>query len=72
MTAVCDIAELPTETALRSWADEHGVPVRYLGPTLEARAVYAATVGTTTRVAVSKHRDPYPLPLIWHSPLEEL
>ncbi|MDT0327382.1 hypothetical protein [Nocardiopsis lambiniae] len=72
MRRVCDIREFPSIRTLGFWAHDHDVPLRYLGPTLEGRAVYAATHGCTTRVAVTSGRDPHPLPLVWRSPLEVL
>ncbi|WP_306370180.1 hypothetical protein [Nocardiopsis sp. CC223A] len=72
MRRVCDIREFPSIQTLGFWAHTHQVPLRYLGPTLEGRAVYAATHGHTTRVAITSGRDPHPLPLIWRSPLEVL
>ncbi|MDE3724392.1 hypothetical protein PWG71_23620 [Nocardiopsis sp. N85] len=72
MRRICDIREFPSIQTLGFWANVHRVPLRYLGPTLEGRAVYAATHGTATRVAVTSGRDPHPLPLVWRSPLEVL
>lgn len=72
MTAVCDIRELPGMTALNAWAREHEATVRYLGPTLESKPLYAATRGAVTRVARGRRRDPHALPLVWTSPLERL
>lgn len=72
MTRVCDIRQLPTMDALTTWAAEHRARVRYLGPNLEGHAVYGATRGHVTRVAVEDERDPHPGPLVWQSPLEDL
>ncbi|MDE3722726.1 hypothetical protein PWG71_15160 [Nocardiopsis sp. N85] len=72
MNRVCDIRRLSSIQALGVWASVHHVPLRYLGPTLEGHAVYAATHGRATRVAVTSGRDPHPLPLVWRSPLEAL
>ncbi len=70
MRHVCDIREFPSIQTLGFWAHTRRVPLRYLGPTLEGRAVYAATSGHTTRVAITAGRDPHPHPLVWRSPLE--
>ncbi|WP_053618160.1 hypothetical protein [Nocardiopsis sp. NRRL B-16309] len=72
MTAVCDLHELATLAELRAWARAHGTRVRYLGPTLEGRPLYAATRGPSSRVVVDPRPDPHPRPLVWHSPLERL
>ncbi|WP_304452539.1 hypothetical protein [Nocardiopsis sp. YSL2] len=72
MTAVCDLREVATLAELRAWALAHGTRVRYLGPTLEDRPLYAATRGPATRVAVGTGPDPHPRPIVWHSPLEHL
>ncbi|MFV2198659.1 hypothetical protein [Nocardiopsis sp. LOL_012] len=72
MNHVCDIAELSTLADLTAWARGHGAGLRYLGPDLEGRAVYAATRGHLTRVAVTDRPDPHRPPLVWTSPLEHL
>ncbi|MFL1382063.1 MULTISPECIES: hypothetical protein [unclassified Nocardiopsis] len=72
MRRVCDIREFSSIQTLGFWASVHQVPLRYLGPTLEGHAVYAATHGCTTRVAVTSGRDPHPLHPVWRSPLEAL
>jgi hypothetical protein len=72
VTRVCDIRELPSVNALVRWARDHRARVRYLGTTLEGRAVYGATRGPVTRVARSAEPDPHPRTLAWESPLEHL
>jgi hypothetical protein len=69
---VCDIRELPDVPALYRWARRHRARVRYLGTTLEGRAVYGATRGHVTRLARSAESDPHPRALVWASPLEHL
>lgn len=70
------IEELPTLDELHAWADERGVQLRYLGPTLESHPVYGALCisgGTAeVRVVVLEGRDPHHPPLVWRSPLENL
>jgi hypothetical protein len=72
VTAVCEVRELPTMTALLSWARRHHTRVRYLGPDLHSHAVYAAEDGPVARVARTADRDPHPMPVRWRSPLERL
>ncbi|MCY9786903.1 hypothetical protein KIK06_23755 [Nocardiopsis sp. EMB25] len=72
ITRVCDLRELPDVPKLKRWAAERGADVRYLGPDLESRAVYAAIVGPVVRVARSTRPGPHTHTLVWHSPLERL
>lgn len=67
----CDIRRLPTVAALTAWAGEHNARVRYIGPTLEGHAVYEASHGHVTRVAVdTTEMDTHQMPLSWASPLD--
>ncbi|WP_232832118.1 hypothetical protein [Nocardiopsis sp. FIRDI 009] len=72
MTRVCDIRELPSMSALRTWAAEHGTTVRHQGWDLYGRPVYTATRGHVTRVARGRERAPGTRPLVWRSPLEDI
>ncbi|GAB2517013.1 hypothetical protein [Nocardiopsis aegyptia] len=69
---VHEVRELPDMRSLRSWARAHNTRIRYLGPTLDRHAVYAAEDGDTARVVRTPEHDPHPPPLVWRSPLERL
>lgn len=69
MPRVCDIRELPSMAALRTWAAAHDATITYAGPDVFARPVYVAQAHGMERVARGSGRDPHLMPLVWRSPL---